>query len=192
MEKKTSIWVSLLIVMGILLLITNSCTKEEVTNPIVVSDQIFYEQLGYTLIKSYRDIYNQNLAGKPTGTQNITSTGPMGGSVTITGSDSYDKTHNITTTDLTFTMSNVQNTYSKSSASGNTTATTQITITGATTYFGSFSDTYSSLNHQSSNLHIVGSVTYAGTERKIDASGLVTINCSSTTSVSIFGNTVSW
>jgi len=192
MEKKTRIWINQLIIMGILLILANSCTKEEVANPVIVSDQIFYEQLGYTLIKSYTDIYNQNLAGKPTGNQNITSTGPMGGSVTITGSDSYDKTHDITTTDLTFTMNNVQNTYSKASASGNTTATTQITITGATTYFGSFSDTYTSLNHQSLNLHIVGSVTYAGTVRKIDATEPVTINRSSTTAVSIFGNTVSW
>lgn len=193
MKKKLNLFIVPFIVMGMLLMLTSGCKKDEADDvPATVSDKIFYEQLGVTLIKCYTDIYNQNLAGKPTGQQNITSNGPMGGTVVITGSDSYDDTHGITTTNLDFAMTNVQYTYSKSSESGNTTATTQVTLTGATTYDGSFSNTYTSVNHQSQNLHIKGSVTYAGTVRNIDMTGNVSINRSSTISVTIFGNTVSW
>jgi hypothetical protein len=178
--------------MVILLVLASSCSKDTTTEPETVSDKIFYEQLGSTIIKCYTDIYNQNLAGKPTGTQNITSPGPMGGSVIITGTNSIDKTHDITTTDISFSMTNVQYTKSQTSTSGNTTATTEITLTGTTTYFGSFSSSYTSINHQSQNLHIKGSVTYAGVVRNIDMTGPVIINRSSSISVSIFGNTVSW
>lgn len=191
MKKKAMFLVFPFILAG-LLLFTNSCAEDETTEPITVSDKIFYEQLGSTIIKCYTDIYNQNLAGKPTGTQNITSVGPMGGNVIITGTNSYDNTHGITTTDISFALNNVQYIKTQTSTSGNTTATTEITLTGATTYFGSFSDSYTSVNHQSQNLHIKGSVTYAGTVRTIDMTGPVIINRSSTTSVSIFGNTVSW
>lgn len=191
MKKKAMFLVFPFIMAGLLLFI-NSCAEDETTEPITVSDKIFYEQLGSTIIKCYTDIYNQNLAGKPTGTQNITSVGPMGGNVIITGTNSYDNTHGITTTDISFALNNVQYIKTQTSTSGNTTATTEITLTGATTYFGSFSDSYTSVNHQSQNLHIKGSVTYAGTVRTIDMTGPVIINRSSTTSVSIFGNTVSW
>lgn len=192
MKKKRKIYVMPFLILGMLCMLTNSCKVEDGADPVTVSDEIFYQQLGYTIIKCYTDIHNQNLAGKPTGTQNITSNGPMGGTVTITGSNSYDSTHGITTTDLIFALTNVVENYSSTSASGNTTCTTQVTITGAATYKGSFSATYTSLNHQSQNLHVVGSVTYAGVVRTIDKTGQVSINRSSTTSVNLFGNNVSW
>jgi len=192
MEKRTKRAVLPLLMMGLLCMLTSSCVEEKDADPATVSDELFYEQVGYTIIKCYTDIYNQNLAGKPTGSQNITSNGPMGGTVTITGSNSYDSTHGITTSDLTFTLNNVVQTYSSTSSSGNTTCTTQVTLTGVTTYKGSFSNTYTSVNHQSQNLRVVGSVTYGGSVRNIDQTGQVTINRSSTTSVNLFGNNVSW
>jgi hypothetical protein len=193
MKKEIRYSIFLVLTLGLFSLFTTSCTKEKEEEPEVkVSDKIFYEQLGYTLIRCYTDIYNQNLAGKPTGGQNITTVGPMGGDVVITGSDTYDNTHGITTTDLFFNLNNVKYVQSKSSTSGNTTATTDITITGETSFFGSFSDTYTSLNYQSQSLHIVGSVTYAGTTRYIDTTGMVNINRSATTSVNICGHLASW
>jgi hypothetical protein len=144
------------------------------------------------MIKCYTDIYNQNLAGKPTGAQNITSTGPMGGTVIITGSDTYDSTHGITTTNLNYALTNVVGTHTSTSTSGNTTCTTQVTLTGDATYNGSFSTTYTSLNHQSLHLRVNGSVTWAGVTRTIDQTGQVTINNSSTISVNLFGHNVSW
>lgn len=192
MKKKPNLYALSLLLMGMFCLLTTNCSKDDNADPATVADEVFYQQLGYTIIKCYTDIYNQNLAGKPTGTQNITTTGPMGGTVIITGSSSYDSTHAITTTDLTFVLTNVVQTYSATSTSGNTTVTTQVTISGTSTYKGSFSQTYTSLNHQSQNLHVVGTVNYAGTVRTIDQTGTVIMNRSTTTSVNLFGHNVSW
>jgi hypothetical protein len=180
----------LLITTGILLSL-GSCSKDE-TNDVGVSDKIFYEQVAYTIIKCYTDIYNQNLAGKPTGNQYITTTAPLGGNVIISGSNSYDSTHAITTTDITFALSNVIGSATTSSDDGKTTCTTQIMITGTTTYKGSFSSTYTSISHQSQNLHVVGTVTYAGSTRNIDMTGVVNINRTTSVTASLFGNNVSW
>jgi hypothetical protein len=192
MKKKKRIYVIPFLILGMLCVLINSCSVSDDPDPITVSDEVFYQQLGYTIVKCYTDIHNQNLAGKPTGTQNITCSGPMGGTVNITGSNSYDSVHGIKTTDLTFVLTNVAVNYSATSESGNTTCTTQVTLTGSATYKGSFSATYTSLTHQSQNLHVVGSVTYAGVVRTIDMTGQVIINHSSTTSVNLFGNIVSW
>ena len=195
MKQKYKICILPLMIMGMLLILTNSCekddNKDEEETHTTISDENFYGQLGSTLINCYTDIYNQNLAGKPTGTQNITANGPMGGTVIITGSDSYDNTHGITTTDLVFSMTAVKYTYSYT-GSNSKTSVTEVTLTGATTYKGSFSDSYTSVNHQSDNLYIKGSVTYDGVVRNIDMSGKVSINRSTTTSVNIFGHLVTW
>lgn len=171
--------------MGMLVVLTPSCEKDKDAEPATISDKNFYGELGNALIHCFIDIYNQNLAGKPTGTQYITASGPMGGTVIITGTTSYDNTHGITTTNLVFEMTDVAYTYS-------TTSTSNVTLTGAITYTGSFSDSYTSVNHQSDNLHINGSVTHDGIVRTINMSGEVSINRSSTTTVNIFGYTVSW
>jgi hypothetical protein len=135
----------------------------------------------------YNDIYNQNLAGHPVGGQNITVSGPMGGTVIITGSTGYSSNNGITTTDLVFSMNLIQ--YS-TNVSG---FETQITLTGAATYTGSFSSSYTSVNHQSNNLHVTGSVTHNDIVRKIDMTGIVSINrLTSSITATIFGNTVSW
>jgi hypothetical protein len=174
-------------------MLTNSCNNGDKAIPdqITISDENFYMELGITMINCYTDIYNQNLAGKPSGTHNITANGPMGGKVTITGNTTYDNTHGIATDDLVFSMTAVKNTYSIKS-SDNKTWITEVTLTGTTTYTGSFSDSYTSLNHQSDNLYVKGSVTYDGVIRSIDMSGQVIINHSAMTSVNIFGHTVTF
>ena len=178
-------------IMGMLLILISSCTKDDENTISTISDDSFYSKLGVTLINCYTDIYNQNLAGQPTGNQNIITNGPMGGTVVITGSDSYDNVHGITTTDLIFSMTEVKYIYTYT-GSNNKTWISEVILSGVTTYYGSFSDTYTSINHQSNNLNINGSVSYDGIVRSIDMSGQVSINRSSTISVNIFGNTVSW
>jgi hypothetical protein len=165
-----------------------SCEKENETTEI--SDENFYKEIGIALVDCYTDIYNQNLAGKSTGDKNLSANGPMGGTVNIKGNTSYDNTHGITMTDLVFTMDKVKYTYTN--GSGDNTWITEIKLTGATTYSGSFSSTYTSVNHQSENLYISGIVTKGGSSRKIDMSGNVNINRSTKISVNIFGNSVSW
>lgn len=177
--------------LGCLLMLAASCEKEKTESPATISDQNFYMMVGTSLINCYTDIYNQNLAGMPTGSQNITADGPMGGTVVITGTTTYDNTHGITTTDLILSMASVNYTYSFTDNSGKAWLT-QITVTGNTTYSGSFSNTYTSVNHQSVSLQIKGTVTYNGVVRSIDSSGAVNINRSSSTAVTIFGHTASW
>ena len=187
MKKKNKIWIYPLVIMGILLMLTNSCKKDDTTTPATINDTQFYQYIGYSLASCYVDMYNQNLAGHSTGTQNITANGPMGGTVLITGTTGYSSNTGITTTDLLFTMTSINYT---SSSNG---YVTQITLTGATTYTGSFSSSYTSVNHQSNNLHIKGSVTYKGIVRNIDKSGTVSMNRSeSSVSATIFGITVTW
>ena len=172
--------------MGILIMLTNSCTKDENTTT-TISDDNFYKQVGYSLVMCYKDIYNQNLAGHPVGVQNLTANGPMGGTVIITGSTGYSSNNGITTTDLIFAMTSIKYVTNVSGFE------TEIILTGPTTYTGSFSDSYTSLNHQSNNLNISGSVTHNEIVRKINMAGIVSVNrLTSSITANIFGNSVSW
>jgi hypothetical protein len=189
MKSNTRTLLLSLMTLAMASLLLNSCKKSDDSGT-TISDENFYSQLGYGLVKCYTDIYNQNLAGKPTGSQNLTVSGPMGGTVVITGTTTYDDTHGITTTDLLFDMTGVE--YSLSHTENNKTWTIQVTLNGPVTYTGSFSPSYTSLNHQSAGIRIKGTVNYDGTTRNIDESGEVSINRSSTISVNIFGHKASW
>jgi hypothetical protein len=180
-----------LVVLGSLLLVFSSCKKDEPEEAAAITDDNFYMMVGVSMINCYTDIYNQNLAGVVTGSHNITTSGPMGGTVLIVGTTSYDNTHGITTTDLVLTMTEVIYNYSFTDGNGRSWST-QVTLTGNTTYTGSFSDGYTSVNHQSGNLRIKGTVNCDGVVRSIDSMGSVSINRSSTTAVNIFGHIVSW
>ncbi|HPT15215.1 MAG TPA: hypothetical protein PK796_10525 [Bacteroidales bacterium] len=168
-------------------LILNGCEKESASDDPAISDKSLYEHTVYSMAKCFKDVYNQNLAGHPAGGQNMTVNGPMGGTVIITGNTSYDQTHGITTVDLVFNMTSVKYTTNSNDW------LTEITMTGSITYTGSFSDSYTSLNHQSSAMQITGTVTHDGDERAIDESGPVSINLSdSDITANIFGHSVSW
>lgn len=170
---------------GLLILFSSflltACSKEDKTK--TMSDDTFYKEIGYCLAKSYSEIYNQNLAGKPTGAVNITTPGPMGGMVTITGTTTQDATHDITGTDLLLNMTDMP--YSSS--------TTNITQNGIVSYKGSFSSSYNSTSHLSDNIKIVGKVTSGGATREINQSGAISISVTKThVTATIFGHNVSW
>ncbi|MFU8844170.1 MAG: hypothetical protein ACNA7V_10230 [Bacteroidales bacterium] len=180
------------VLLGMTLMMTVACNKEEEeVKETTISDNDFYMMVGYTMINCYTDIYNQNLAGVATGGHNITTDGPMGGSVLITGTTTYDNTHGITTTDLVLAMNAVNYIYSHTNSNGRK-WTANITLTGSTTYTGSFSNTYTSVNHQANNLQITGMVIFDGVTRSINGIGAVSINRSSKIAVNIFGHIVSW
>ena len=172
------------------LFFTSGCEVNSNEDTGTVSDTNFYTGLGAAMVNCYHDIYNQNLAGKPTGTQSKTVNGPMGGTVVITGTTTQDNTHNITSADLIFNMANVKYTYTYGDTGNEVVA--EITLTGSTSYYGSFSTTYTNLSYQSTSLHVVGTVTYAGKVRDIDQTGSVVINHASKVTVNLFGHTVSW
>ncbi|MCB2220478.1 MAG: hypothetical protein KQI35_08795 [Bacteroidetes bacterium] len=191
MKTRVKMRAFVVMAMSCTLLLISSCSKDEETVSPSISDENFYKMVGNALINCYVDIYNQNLAGVTTGEHNITTTGPLGGSVLITGTTSYDNTHHITGTDLVFSMTGVKYTYSFTDNNGKS-WTTQITLSGNTTYSGTFSNTYTSVNHQSDLLLITGTVSHEGITRSMDDSGVVSINRSSIIVANIFGHTVSW
>lgn len=187
MKNKYRFFIYPLMIVGILLMLTNSCKEEDSATSGSISDDNFYKQLGYSLVMCYNDIYNQNLAGHPVGGKNITANGPNGGTVTILGTTGYSSNNGITTTNLTLSMASIKYITNVNGFE------TEITLNGATTYSGSFSDSYTSVNHQSANINIVGSVTHNEIVRKIDMTGNVSINrLTSTITANIFGNAVSW
>jgi hypothetical protein len=104
---------------------------------------------GVNLANLVNDLYNQNLAGRPVGSQSLTAQCPLGGTAAITGTTGFDSTHNITTVNLTYMMASCD-----VSASG-----VQLTFTGTVTEVGSFdSMTLQSLNEASDALTTTGTV----------------------------------
>jgi hypothetical protein len=104
---------------------------------------------GVTLANLVNDLYNQNLAGRPVGSQNLSAQCPLGGTAAITGTTGFDSTHNITSVNLTYMMTSCH-----ASASG-----VQLTYTGTVTEVGSFdSMTLQSLNDASDALTTTGTV----------------------------------
>lgn len=158
-----------------------SCKKDEKSS--TMSDDVFYKEIAYCLAKCYSDVFNQNLAGKPAGVQNISTTGPMGGSILITGNSSQDLTYNVTSLDLLYTMDGVK--YSTTHAN--------ITQSGAVTYKGSFSPSTNNISHLSDNLVLTGTVTVDGKTRNVNLTTPVSINVTkSTVSATINGKNVNW
>lgn len=171
------------------IVLTSSCSKKDDTST-EISDDNFYQQTGAAIVSCYVNIFNEVLDNVPVGTQD-TTVNLFGGTIVITGSDGYDTINHVTTTDLLFTMTGIK--YSYTNTNSDKPWITEVTLTGATTYSGSFSGSFKDVNHHSDNLKIKGSVTYDGTVRNIDDAGVVDIERkTATTTVTIFGHTVSW
>lgn len=157
------------------ILFISACDNEK------ISDDVFYECIAKCMAYCYQDICNQNIAGQPLGTHNLTVTGPMGGTVVITGSNS--SSGDIVTENLVLDLTNVKYIWFD----------TQITMTGTTTCTGTHSDSYESLNYNSSNMHIVGVVDKDGDVREMDKTGVVIYNSGTGHhSGEIYGHSVSW
>jgi hypothetical protein len=104
------------------------CVANTLTQTQVDSDAVF------GLLNSIVAFYNQNLAGHPTGNQNITANCPGGGTVHITGTTSYSSSNGITTVNLTYAMTNCQSTQISSDGS----LTVTLTFNGTVTENGSW------------------------------------------------------
>lgn len=167
----------------LLLMLTGitGCKKQET----VITDTDLYQNISRALVDCYISIYNQNVAGYPAGPVDKTVNGPLGGTVHITGNVSSNGT--MTSTDLLLTLTNVSYVY----AYGNWSVS--VVLTGDVTYNGSFSSSYVSVNHQSANLSVQGTVQYKETTRSVANVGAVSINrnASGTTAV-VFGHAVAY
>lgn len=108
------------------------------------------ERVSYGLDDALWLIWNQNLAGQPSGSQNLTASCPLGGTVQITGTTGV-ATNGINTVHLTLVLLDCQS--AKSSYS--------LGFTGTVSFDGSFSDnSANSISFKSDGVTYVGSVTY--------------------------------
>lgn len=183
MKKKAS-KIFMAVLTFLLLTLNYGCMKEKLT------DEIFYTKIAYTLQLCLDDIFNQNIVGKPAGTWNNSFSGPMGGIVVITGTDSYAASVGVTTTDLTFNLQSIPYTHSASSSSEDWTS--DLIFTGSITYKGTYSSSQINLSHLASNLTINGSLKYNKKTKNINNSGVVTINRSTQINGNIFGNSFTY
>ena len=182
---------ALLLLMGLIFFATGCDEKKEPEITYEINDKNFYIMISNAVGLSFTDIYNQNVAGKPTGNIEMTVDGPMGGKVTITGTTALAD-NGINMVDLVLNMNSVRYTYSLKDAN-NDQWLSEVTMTGIITYKGSWGTGFRSVNHQSDNMHIVGSVKYKDKTRTMNDSGKVSISSSTNvTAVDIFGHTSSW
>ncbi len=144
------------------------------------------------------DIYNQHLAGKPSGSQNYQSVScPLGGTVTITGTTSVSNSNGINNVDLYYTLSNCRD----SKIGSNTIA---LTITGTVEETGSFGG-FTNSGYESLSFRSTGNLSIAGTDTNPQyTTAVINEQCtyaetiysadgtSGTTSGAICGRNVSW
>ncbi|MCX7959264.1 MAG: hypothetical protein N3B13_09480, partial [Deltaproteobacteria bacterium] len=116
----------------LLLIFLSSCSDLTDSNNKLSQSEID-RYTGYAIIDAVTQLYNINFAGKPAGGQNLTTTCPDGGNVTITGSTGYSQNNNITTVDLSLKMSECQT----SKHSQNNTDSS-LKLTGTIIFKGSF------------------------------------------------------
>ncbi len=106
-----------------------------------------------TIVNGMADIYNQNLAGKPTGSVNVTVNCPVGGTAHITGTTSYDSTHGITSVMLTIAMTGCK----MSEVSASSGVNVALSLDGSISETGSWnSSNYASVNYQATGVVMSG------------------------------------
>jgi hypothetical protein len=160
-----------------------SCTKPR------YGDESFYEDVAWGVMTGLVDIYNQNVAGTSTGPVDITTAGPFGGTVHITGTTSFDQGNGIETVHLQYDMLNCR----ISSTSSSTDLNVDLTLNGVISEDGTWSSSYVSLSYNSPALHVDGSSHRGSRQRDInDMTTFKANRTSSGTSAELFGFKVSW
>jgi len=162
-----------------------SCTKsgEE------YEDELFYKDVAWGIMTGLTDIYNQNIAGTPTGDKDIIADGPFGGTVHITGTTSYDQQNDIQTVHLQYDMTDCR----ISSTSSSSDLNVDLTLNGVISEDGSWSSSYTSLSYNSDALNVNGTSTRGSKEREVNGTTIFKANrTSSGISAELFGYKVSW
>jgi hypothetical protein len=175
---------AVVLVLLVLALPDISCTKGP-----RYSDESFYEDVAWGIMTGLADIYNQNIAGTPTGPVNVVASGPFGGTVHITGTTTYDQGNGIETVHLQYDMSNCR----VSSTSSSSDLNVDLTLNGVISEDGSWSASYVSLSYNSPSLRLDGSAERGSRQRDVnDVTPFKANRTSSGTSAELFGFKVSW
>ncbi len=177
---------SVVLVAVLLLATVNvSCTRDRNA----YGDELFYKDVAWGIMTGLVDIYNQNIAGTPTGPVDITANGPFGGTVHITGTTSYDSGNGIETVHLQYDMTDCR----ISSTSSSSDLNVDLTLNGVISEDGSWSATYTSLSYGSDALDVDGVSTRGTKDRAVnDMTPFKANRTSSGTSAELFGFKVSW
>ena len=177
-------WVALFLAIPFLTMLNVSCVHET-----KYSDESFYKDVAWGIMTGLSDIYNQNIAGTPSGAIDITASGPFGGTVHITGTTSYDQSNGIQTVHLQYDMSQCR----VSSTSSSSDLNVDLTLNGVISEDGSWSSTYVSVSYGSDAISVNG-VSHRGTkERDVnDTTPFKANRTSSGISAELFGFNVSW
>jgi hypothetical protein len=174
----TTLAVTLLLVLASL-----SCTKSR------YDDESFYGDVAWGIMTGLGDIYNQNIAGTPTGPVDITADGPFGGIVHITGATSFDQVNGIETVHLQYDLLNCR----ISSTSSSSNLNVDLRLNGVVSEDGTWSSSYVSLSYNSPALAVDGSSLRDSRQRYVnDMTSFRAIRTSSGTSAELFGFKVSW
>jgi hypothetical protein len=178
-------FLAVLVVIPLLATLSMSCTKDRNK----YDDELFYKDVAWGIMTGLVDIYNQNIAGTPTGVIDVTAAGPFGGTVHITGTTSYDQGNGIETVHLQYDMSDCR----VSSTSSSSNLNVDLTLNGVISEDGSWSSTYTSLSYGSDALDVNGVSTRGAKERSADDTTTFKANrTSSGISAELFGFKVSW
>lgn len=177
-------WVALFLAIPFFVMLNVSCVHET-----KYADELFYKDVAWGIMTGLADIYNQNIAGTPSGAIDITANGPFGGTVHITGTTSYNQNNGIQTVHLQYDMSDCR----ISSTSSSSDVNVDLTLNGVISENGSWSSTYVSLSYDSDALNVDG-VSERGTkEREVNDTTTFKANrTSSGISAELFGFKVSW
>ncbi|MFC1611347.1 hypothetical protein ACFL6C_10330 [Myxococcota bacterium] len=112
------------------------------------------EDVVWTVIATIGDIFNQNIAGRPSGAQDVNANCPLSGSAHIVGTVTVSTDTGITATGLTYDLTDCGNT--KTCADDK--CTINLTLTGSLTEAGSWNNTtgFLSRSMQSDSLTMSG------------------------------------
>jgi len=180
---------------------TSSCSSQSggtsSDTPSAYPQSILDADVVWATYSGVDDIYNQNLAGKPVGTQSLQGKScPLGGTVNITGTTAVATDNGITSVDLQYEMTSCK--MARTSKDGNVTLV--LTLSGTINDTGSFNSSthFDGENFQSSSLSWTGTAHRSGyVDETINETCPFSASVSQSssggqTSGSICGRTVSW
>lgn len=181
--KKNRLFIFIFIMtVALILFIVSGCSI--VGDDTVLTQEKQDEYTAYALVDMFWFVWNQNIAGQPVGVKDFTVSGPIGGTVHVTGYTEFDAVNEINTLHLVYEMtecSGFKDTYN-------------LQFTGTVNVDGTFSDTYKAVTHSSSSLSYSGIVGPGDFDTEVSSSGS-DFNIAETNTVisgTIDGRTFSW
>ncbi len=140
-----------------------SCSCGSPSEPDVMSQEAQDAYVGYGFVRCFWFLWNQNIAGTPSGARDMTVPGPLGGTVHIYGTTGVSG--DINTCDLIFDMTDCRS----------SNVNYDLTFTGSISCVGSFSPTYTSMGHNSDMLSYSGTVDCDNSNTAVEDIGPVAI-----------------